>query len=370
MSTADNPLKRDLIRRALRLRAKRENVSPTVPRFFDVDEYRFEKQIYKRVRIILRSNGCCKPTCTMCPLPNEALSRITSTVRSEDYLQQVRQSLAAAPNCEMVCLYNDGSFFSNQELPTQAREGIYRLLTDYGCRVLMVESLPSFITEAQLQVARTNLPNVRLVVGIGLQSSSTEIRELCINSPVKEHEFLKAIQLLAAYGFSTKAYVMLKPPFLTEEEAIDDAVSTINWLHGQSVQDITLCPTRVAGGTIVSELFSRGLYYPPMLTSIGECLLRVDTLLRPPRVSIFNVHSSDFAAQTPGGCSDCESNLITQIEAYNLTPLALDPNAIVCRFCTQVARKNDPTEFHELSLGQRVTKYLTIAATPRISNYP
>src|SRR5690349_11637138 len=107
MSTNETHLRRSLTRLTVQLRSKRDSVSLSVPRFCDVDEYRFEGQVYKRVRIILRSNGCCQPTCTMCPLPNEALSR-TTTVSSEDYIQQVRHSLAMAPNCDMVCLYNDG----------------------------------------------------------------------------------------------------------------------------------------------------------------------------------------------------------------------------------------------------------------------
>lgn len=358
MSHINNRLQIDLTRLTVRIRTHRNSVSPMIPRFVEVDEYRFGNQVYNRIRIILRSNGCCKPTCTMCPLPNEALDPKRSVVLAEDYVEQVRSALLAYPGCEMVCLYNDGSFFADRELQIEARQGIYQLLVAYGCRVLMVESLPAFITEGRLRDARRELKDIQVIVGIGLQSASAEVRELCINSPVREDDFIEAIELLASHGFGRKAYVMLKPPFLTEDEAIKDASSTMIWLRTHNVQDITLCPTRVARGTVVSELFKRGWYSPPMLTSIGECLRNVHRFSCHARVSVFNVHSSDFQAHTPGGCLECEEQLIDLIQIYNRNPLSVDPNTIFCRKCSSIARDRDPISFRNLSLRERVRNYV------------
>jgi radical SAM enzyme (TIGR01210 family) len=294
----------------------------------------------------------------MCPLPNEALDSKRSVVLADDYVEQVRSALLEYPSCEMVCLYNDGSFFADQELQIEARQAIYQVLVGYGCRVLMVESLPAFITDGCLKDARRALTDIQVIVGIGLQSASAEVRELCINSTVREDDFIKAIERLASHGFGRKAYVMLKPPFLTEEEAIKDASATMIWLKAHNVQDITLCPTRVASGTVVSELFKRGWYSPPMLTSIGECLKNVHQLSCHARVSIFNVHSSDFQAHTPSGCLECEQQLINRIQMYNRNPLSVDPNTIFCLKCSTVARDRDPISFRNLSLRERVQNYI------------
>jgi archaeosine synthase beta-subunit len=353
-------LRLKLTRHTVSIRTHKNGLSPSAPRFVEVDQYRFANRVYNRIRIILRSNGCCKPTCTMCPLPNEALDLKRSVVSAEDYVEQVRSALLLNPGCEMVCLYNDGSFFADHELQNEAREAIYQLLVGYACRVLMVESLPAFITDSCLRDARRALRDIQVIVGIGLQSASAEVRELCINSPVREDDFIKAIECLAAHGIESKAYVMLKPPFLTEDEAIKDASATMMWLQAHNVQDITLCPTRVAPGTVVFELFNRGLYSPPMLTSIGECLKNVHRLSCHPRVSIFNVHSSDFQAYTPGGCLECEHRLLNRIQMYNRNPLSVDPNTIFCIKCSTVARDRDPISFQNLSLWERVRNYIAL----------
>jgi radical SAM enzyme (TIGR01210 family) len=294
----------------------------------------------------------------MCPLPNEAIDPKKRAVLAKDYVEQVRSALLTYPGCEMVCLYNDGSFFADRELQIEARGAIYHLLVAYGCRVLMVESLPAFITEGRLREARRALKKIQVIVGIGLQSASAEVRELCINSPVCEDDFIKAIELLASYGFGTKAYVMLKPPFLTEDEAIKDATSTMAWLRTHNVQDITLCPTRVARGTVVSDLFERGWYSPPMLTSIGECLRNGHRFSCYARVSVFNVYSSDFQAHTPSGCIECEQELMDLIQTYNRNPLSVDPSTIFCRKCSYVAQDRDPISFRNLSLRERVRNYI------------
>jgi archaeosine synthase beta-subunit len=356
LSSGNRHLQLELTRQTVRIRTHREGASLAVPRVVEVDEYRFGYGVYKRIRIMLRSNGCCKPTCTMCPLPNEALDPKKSVVLAEDYVAQVRSALLANPDCEMVCLYNDGSFFAERELQTEARRAIYDLLATYGCRILMVESLPAFITEDCLREARGALSDIQMIVGIGLQSASAEVRELCINSPVREDDFIEAIELLASNGVGRKAYVMLKPPFLTEDEAIKDACSTMAWLRIHNVQDITLCPTRVARGTVVSELFNRGWYSPPMLTSIGECLRSVHRLSCHARVSLFSC--SDFQVHTPTGCLECEQELTDRIQMYNRNPLSVDPGTIFCRKCNSVARDRDPISFQGLSLRERVRKYV------------
>src|SRR4051812_13041340 len=86
------------------------------PRFVESDEYRIGKIVQRRLRILLRSNGCSVPTCTMCPLPNESLDPALSRVTAEEYVSQVRFALAENRDCTMVSIYNDGNFFADREL--------------------------------------------------------------------------------------------------------------------------------------------------------------------------------------------------------------------------------------------------------------
>lgn len=355
---ADRNTQVALTRKVVKLRAFRKGVSLRTPRFVEVDEYSLRGEILKRIRIILRGNGCSKPSCTMCPLPNEGLDRKEVKVDAEDYIKQVAAALEAYPGCEMVCIYNDGSFFAERELPANARRAIYQLTVFYGARYLVVESLPQFITNNSLAEAKDLLEEIHLIVGIGLQSASDFVREICINSPVTKEAFLNALRLLDKYGFGSKVYVMIKPPFLSEDEAIEDATSSVMWLNNLQVEDITLCPTRIAQGTLVFELFRLRLYYPPMLTTIVDCLRNIQRMGGRARVSVFNVYSSDFQSYTSGGCSECEERIIHGLQQFNRNPASVDLATLSCAGCHFKARWINSSAFENLAPADRVQRIL------------
>jgi archaeosine synthase beta-subunit len=324
-------------------------------RFYEADHYRFQGISYHRIRIILRSNGCSQPTCTMCPLPNEGIPISKYRIQANDYVMQVRSVLKSHSPCEMLCVYNDGSFFSTQELPTVARQQIYQLACEYNCRVLMVESLPVFINSAVLAEARASLKNIKLVVGMGLQSFDDTVRDLCIASPVQLESFLKACNTLRAFDCGIKVYLLLKPPFLTEDEAILDCITSVHKLRHFYIDDVTICPLRVGRGTVAERLQTLGMYRPPALSSLAEVLRRIPGDSRA-RVSIFNVNSSDIPTTTPITCEHCLNPILHALTEYNNDPVATNLTDVHCDHCEKEARKYD-CAFRDCSLEQRLQLY-------------
>ncbi len=336
------------------LRTKYTGIDATKARFFETDQYQLGSHLYKRLRIILRSNGCSVPTCTMCPFPNEALDPTVKHINAEEYIQQVKNVLTVNPSFDILSIYNDGSFFAGRELPQQARQEIYQIVKDSGCQYLMVESLPFFITKEKLQEAKNYLGNkVKLIVGMGLQSVSDIARYVCIRTPITKEDFLQAHNLLKQFNYDTKAYIILKPPFFLEEESINDAVDGAVWLSQHDVQDITLCPMRIAQGTVLQDLFDRKLYTLPTLASFTESLYKLQQKNIRVRISIFNVNSSDLDALTPSGCLQCEVKILRGLENYN-NLIEVDFSELRCPSCLQNGIKNDPTAFKGRSFEDRV----------------
>lgn len=325
-----------------------------LPRFYETDIYGLGEINYRRLRVILRSNGCSQPTCTMCPLPNQGISIGIHRVSADEYVRQVQYALERSAAPEMLCIYNDGSFFSQHELPADAREHIYQLAVRSGCRCLMVESLPGFISSTLLREARAGLGDVKLVVAIGLQSSNEHIRRLCIASPVRSDDFNAALGLLRDFNCGTKVYLLLKPPFLTEDESIGDCITSVGQLSRIGVDDVTICPLRVSQNTTVEHLYNMGLYAPPALSSIVDILRSVPSA-RNVRVSIFNVRSSDFDAIPPRACDECREAILKILLAYNndrLTDLAHGS----CPRCASEARQADKWLLNR-TLEERVQLY-------------
>ncbi len=354
--TTGGHLRAGLRRTAAELRVRSSSSPSDGPRWVELDDYLLEGKVLRRLRIILRSKGCSHPTCTMCPFPNEGVER-GRPITAESLVEQVRTSLASHPAVEMVAIYNDGSFFSDSEMPGEAPERICRLVAASGCRVLMVESLPQLVTEDRLKRAMGALGRTRLVVGFGLQSVSRVVREVCVNSPVTLDGFMHAHRLLGYFGQTTKAYLMLKPPFLLEREGINDTVRSVRWLYKNGIRDIAICPTRVVSGTIAAALFGNGLFTPPRLTSVVETLRRIRMTGCGARVSLFNVDSSDLQSIPPAGCPECHDRTLRGIRLYNTAPASVDLSALECRVCErEVSERSHP--YASLSIEARVRSFL------------
>ena len=71
---------------------------------------------------------------------------------------------------------------------------------------------------------------------------------------------------------STKAYLMMKPPFISEKDAIEDMVkSAMDASPYAPTISINVC--NVQRGTLIDEMFYRKSYRPPWLWSVVEVLL-------------------------------------------------------------------------------------------------
>lgn len=332
-------------------------VEPEVPRWVEVDDYLLRGTVFRRLRIILRANGCSRPTCTMCPFPNEGADA-SAPVTGVAMIKQVSSTLERYSGVEMVCIYNDGSFFSEAEMPGEVGEEICSLVAASGARRMMVESLPQLVTPSKVARVLAVLGPVQLVVGFGLQSVSDLVREVCVNSPVSIDGFLAGHRVLSDAGQETKAYLMLKPPFLTESEAIEDTAMSVAWLRDQGVSDVAICPTRVVEGTLAARLFAAGLFTPPRLTTVAETLRRAGEFGCTPRVSLFNLDSSDLQSTPPSGCVDCSTRLLSGIRQYNVDPASVDLGSLNCGVCERAIAIEAMQPFNELPIRERVSLLL------------
>ena len=195
----------------------------------------------------------------------------------------------------MLALYNDGNFFAPHEIPSEVQLAIADLVAKSGVDELVVQSLPQFITRAQVEPFVQRLGSVRLEVGIGLQSAHPFVRQVCVNTNFSNSQFESAVAVLRLMGASVKTYKI------------------VAYLHRLGLTSATLCPTRVAKNTLAHRLFLRQLSQPPNLWSIVEVLRRTafDMQLR---VACINLRGSDFESIFPDSCPECADAIVAGLE--------------------------------------------------------
>ncbi|MDQ2706989.1 MAG: hypothetical protein M3Z25_04860 [Actinomycetota bacterium] len=332
-SVAVAELRRRITELSVRLRGVASTDRVPEPRFVEFDTIRLpDGRVVGRKKVILMSGGCSVPTCTMCPFTNE--NNYGRVWVPDDLLSQVRRVVARDgrdPGYEVLSLYNDGSFFAPREVPRDVQLEIARVVAGSGTRRLVVESLPQFISERVLAPFVRELGDVALEIGIGLQSADDLVREVLVNTRISRTSFERALKVMSGLGVRPKVYLMVKPPFLTDAEALADVRASVDYLSGHGVSGITLCPTRVARNTVAWELWKAGMYAPPNLWTVVEAARDAHERMAV-RVACVNLRGTDFESIFPGSCVLCADRVIDALVLFGETGDPDDlPEPCTCR---------------------------------------
>ncbi|MFQ5800661.1 MAG: archaeosine biosynthesis radical SAM protein RaSEA, partial [Candidatus Hydrothermarchaeales archaeon] len=219
--------------------------------------------------IILPTKGCRwgrSSGCTMCGYIYEA-----GNLGDKDLAAAFQGAIDGLGEVPYLKLFTSGSFFDPEEVSKDLLDSIITAVNERGIRQLQVESRPEFLTKDGLDYVKENLDS-KLEMGIGLETSNDLIRASCINKGFSFGDYKKAVELCRSKDVYVKTYLLLKPPFILEREAIEDTVeSALDAVQAGSTR-ISINPMNIQRGTIVELLWRRGEYRTPWLWSLVEVL--------------------------------------------------------------------------------------------------
>jgi len=304
------------------------NIPPIPIDTFAVGDYEVRKGFLmgkkiKRLIIYLRSSGCQwmlddeNGGCAMCG--HLAGTTRGKKITAEEYKIQFDKIISQFDFSEipMVCVYNAGSFFNDNEVPTDAREYIYKKLSGIAeIRHVIFESRPEYISAEKLDILKNIMPDKRIEVGIGLESSDEYVRQMCLNKGFKIDEFLEAVNLLKKSDIYSLSYVLQKPPFLSESVAIENSVSSIKWAFQHGIDVVSLEPVSVQKNTLIHLLYNIKEYRPPWIWSVLKVVSQVGQL------GLVRIGGFEFfppPSVCTHNCTACNEICINAIEDYNAT---------------------------------------------------
>ncbi len=216
-------------------------------------------------------------------------------------------------------IFNSGSFLDEEEVSTEIRDKIFRIVEeDTRIIEITIESRPEYISKEKLLELKELTPSKRIEIAIGLESSNDYIREELINKGFGFKDFENACDIILNVGLIPKAYLLLKPPFLSEEEAIQDVLMSVEQCTELGIQKISINPCTVQKGTIVEKLWNENKYRPPWLWSIIQILTSLHATSNQKPVII--------CEPTAGGkirgahnCRKCDKDILKAITQISLT---------------------------------------------------
>lgn len=245
------------------MRGPRNAVDPARPYAWWCEQERTRDDGVEAVATVLISNQECPFHCLMCDLWKNTT---TSRVPPDSVVGQIKWALEQLPPCRHVKLYNSGSFFDSQAIPTSDWRGIAGVVGDH--RTVIVESHPNLIGPKSAEFAQ--LVRGELQVAMGLETVDPRVLPH-LNKRMTPADFERATRFLSRHSIPVRAFVLLRAPFQSEQEGVDWAKRSLDWAFSIGVECCVIIPTRGGNGAM-DWLQQRGLFAPPRLDSLEEVL--------------------------------------------------------------------------------------------------
>lgn len=256
--------------------------------------------------VILRTSGCSWAKtggCTMCGYRSASMSEIGE----KELMSQIDRVMESYKGEPFVKLYTSGSFLDPREIPVPVRERVLREFA--GCERILFESRPEYITEDIL----SGLPK-NVTLALGMESCDPEVLRVSVNKGFDQDDTARAGAMAKEAGLSVRAYVLLKPPYLTERAAVEDAVASVRFAAPFS-DEVSVNPVNVQNGTAVERLWKRGEYRSPWIWSLIE-VLRTCAGCGP---RIMSSPSGGGSQRGVHNCGSCDRRALDAVERFSFS---------------------------------------------------
>ncbi|MEF8783038.1 MAG: archaeosine biosynthesis radical SAM protein RaSEA [Haloarculaceae archaeon] len=324
---------------------KNETYDPREPTRVWLDEDNTPDGVYDSLTIILNTGGCRWARaggCTMCGYVAESVEG--GQVAHEDLMAQVETCLdyeadqreAAEEPAGQVKIYTSGSFLDEREVGAETRRAVAETFADRDR--IVVESLPDFVDREKIHDFTDC--GLETDVAIGLETATDRVRHDCVNKYFDFAEFERAAADARAAGAGIKAYLLMKPPFLTESEAIEDMKRSVRRCAGvEGCHTVSMNPCNVQRHTMVEDLFYDDGYRPPWLWSVAEVLEATADA----EVIVVSDPVGGGSDRGPHNCGECDDRVERAIKDFSLRgdPSVFDQVSCECERTWEAVRERE-----------------------------
>jgi hypothetical protein len=256
------------------MRGNKNKVNPHRPYGWMVEKERTLSGKIEDTGIVFLTNHECPFHCLMCDLWKNTVdySVATGTIPA-----QIEWALRQMPDIKHLKLYNSGSFFDERAIPEEDYEEIASLVKNL--ETVIVESHPKLINDKCIRFRDMLIPALHVALGLETVNSDILMR---LNKRMTVDDFGNSASFLKKHGISSRAFILLRPPLLTESEGIYWAERSIDFAFSSGVECCTVIPVRSGNGAM-DHLLEKGLFNIPDIKSL-ETVLEYGISLKAGRV--------------------------------------------------------------------------------------
>jgi len=244
-------------------RGRKNSVDHQKPYAYLVEKERTISGEIEDTAIIFLTNRECPFRCLMCDLWKNTTNE---SVPVGAIPNQIEWALNHLPDVKHLKLYNSGSFFDERAIPQEDFKRIASMVSSF--ETVIVESHPRLINEKCLIFRDMLKPDLQ--IALGLETVHPDVLKR-LNKQMTLEDFSNSISYLTLHGILSRAFILLKPPFLSESEGIYWAKRSLDFAFRIGVESCTVIPVR-AGNGAMDLLFEKGYFAPPDIHSLEKVL--------------------------------------------------------------------------------------------------
>lgn len=298
------------------LRGDKNTIDPAKPYAWITEKERMPNGEVAQVATVFLTNRECPFHCLMCDLWKNTTD---STVDARMIVRQLAYALERLPATRHIKLYNSGNFFDKRAIPRAAYEGIIGLL--HGFESIIIENHPKLVGREVLDFR--DRMGTEVQVAMGLETVHPQVLPL-LNKNMTLADFEKAVKYLKIHDLPSRAFILLRPPFLDEKEGVAWACRSLDYAFDIGVECCAVIPTRAGNGAL-DRLAQAGLFQEPVIDSL-EQVLAYGLNLHQGRVFADLWDLEHFS-----GCNQCIDQRKTRLHQMNLQQAVLP--AVACDHC-------------------------------------
>ena len=267
--------------------------------------------------VIFRTRGCVwwwKSGCTFCGYFNDVRDDVTADDLFAQW-EEAKRRLDDFEGCSMVKVYTSGTFFEDRENPPEWQEAILRETHERGLH-LVIEAQAQLCTPEKLAWVAERHPGC--TVAVGLEAYDDAVLRFHVNKGFSTKQWHRSVDMLRDNGLRVKTYLLFKPPFMSEGDALELTSRWISQVAPLS-DDVSVNPMNIQKRTIVERLFRNREYRPPWLWSLVEMMERVHDDISEAQTRIIVHPTAAGRIRGAHNCGACDAEVVAAIERYSVS---------------------------------------------------
>ena len=238
-----------------------------------VEDHRLRSGKGKALVFILPTKGCSwalskSGGCSICGYLYDNPQNVDFESMISKFKETVKSKITS-DSIYSVKLFTSGSILDKREMPDEVLQKMLEILNKYDqIKEIVLESRPEYVTPKKLDFISQTISPEKIEIAIGLESANDEILRNSINKGFYWANFEKATKNVLDKGMKVKAYLIFKPPFVSEYDSILDTLNSAEKCIKLGVDTISINAVAIHRGTYLNELFEKKHYRTPWLWSL------------------------------------------------------------------------------------------------------